>query len=222
MTAPPAVGHPPVDDFDTEARRALAASVRALTSAVLTAEQVDDAVLLTAAATLDGLTARLYEAEPNPGVRDRHVASHDAYLCRSPIVGRVNPIAPPIEYRVVGSRVVADLELGAPYEGPPGYVHGGVVSLIFDELLGIVNLVDEHPRMTAVLTVKYRRPTPLFRPLLAEAWVERVEGRKAITRARISHDGVTTADAEGLFVTPGMEKVLEYFGPSEETPDPLP
>ena len=46
------------------------------------------------------------------------------------------------------------------YEGPPGYVHGGCVALAFDELLGMVNVLNGLGGLTGKLTVRYRRPDP--------------------------------------------------------------
>ena len=39
--------------------------------------------------------------------------------------------------------------------------------------------------MTARLIVHYRKPTPLFRELRFRAWVDRVEGRRIMSRAEI-------------------------------------
>jgi hypothetical protein len=42
--------------------------------------------------------------------------------------------------------------------------------------------------------------------------VEKVEGRRIVTRAKLLVDGATTAECEGLFVRPSPERVREYFG----------
>jgi acyl-CoA thioesterase FadM len=84
--------------------------------------------------------------------------------------------------------------------------------LAFDEILGIANISAGHPGMTGTLTIKYRRPTPLFRELHFTAWVERVEGRRIITKGEVSTDGQLTAQAEGVFVQPRPELAAEYFG----------
>ncbi len=49
-----------------------------------------------------------------------------------------------------------------PYEGPPTCVHGGVIAELFDELLGISNILAGPGAMTGTLTIRYRRPTPLL------------------------------------------------------------
>ena len=64
---------------------------------------------------------------------------------RSPLVGEVSPLAPPIEWELVDGRIVGHGTYHAAYEGPPGYVHGGWVALTFDEILGMANIASGHP-----------------------------------------------------------------------------
>jgi acyl-CoA thioesterase FadM len=55
--------------------------------------------------------------------------------------------------------------------------------------------------MTGTLKVIYRSPTPLHTPLLFEAKLERVEGRKIFASARLEADGVLCAEAEAIFIS---------------------
>ena len=82
-------------------------------------------------------------------------------------------------------------------------------------MLGIANIVAGHPGMTARLTVHYRRPTPLFNELVLRAWVERVEGRRIMSRAEMYDGDTLTAEAEGVFVQPRPELQEQYFGPRD-------
>ena len=79
-------------------------------------------------------------------------------------------------------------------------------------MLGIANIAAGQPGMTARLTVQYRRPTPLFHDLRFRAWVERVEGRRIMSRGEVWADDVLTAEAEGIFVQPRPELAAQYFG----------
>ena len=88
---------------------------------------------------------------------------------------------------------------GPAYEGPPGHVHGGLISAMFDELLGFAQL---SPGFTAYLHVNYRKPTPLNAELHLLAWVESVERRKRIVKGECYLDGQLLTDAEGLFIAP--------------------
>ena len=136
-----------------------------------------------------------------------------AFFDQSPLIGLANPLAPPLTIGRTGDKsAAASVVFGSAYEGPPGSVHGGFVAAAFDEVLGYVQSLSGAPGMTGTLTVRYRKPTPLHRELLFEAELVRVEGRKIFTAARVTADGVLTAEAEGIFVSvrPGsMEELMK-------------
>ena len=120
----------------------------------------------------------------------------------SPVVGPLNAISPPadIEIREDGS-VRGSVTLTEPFNGPPwDLAHGGVVALIFDELLGLAGIAGAGGGFTGRLTVRYHKPTPIRQPLALEARVTEVRGRKIKAHGTIHADGVLTAEAEGLFI----------------------
>ena len=216
--------------FVTPARTRLTEAVRHLIDATLTAEHATDEQLDAAAVTTERIAGELHGvdelgARPS-GTRGREESSHDDYLPRSPLVGEVNPMAPPIEYEYRDGRLRGRGMFHAAYEGPPGYVHGGWIALAFDEILGMANIASGHPGMTGRLGIRYRRPTPLHREALLEGWTEQVDGRRLVTRGTLEVDGVVTAEAEGLFVVIDPERALEYFGEQaferRRVTDPLP
>jgi len=221
---------PGASTFATPARVRLAAATRHLMDAVLTTEDATEKDLAEAAdateRTVAELLGRAIDTTARPhGKRSRHERREEDYLPRSPLVGSVSPMAPPLAYEFHGDHVVAHGWFGAAYEGPPGYVHGGWVSLAFDEALGMANALSGHPGMTARLTVRYRKPTPLRTQLHFHARTERVDGRRVTTVATLRAGEIVTAEAEGLFVVIGADRALEYFGerpPTPEPTDPLP
>jgi acyl-coenzyme A thioesterase PaaI-like protein len=103
--------------------------------------------------------------------------------------------------------------LGAAFEGGPGLVHGGILSLMFDHAMGTAVFVACHAAMTVSLEVRYRAPTPLETPLRVAAWVDRREGRKVFVGAEASVDGTVTATAEGVFLRLTRENVERIFPP---------
>ena len=118
------------------------------------------------------------------------------------VIGLRNAIAPPLDVKRADDGTVWDeFSLSSAYEGPPGLVHGGILSLLLDHVLGMVSGTRGKPRMTAWVKVNYHRPTPLG-PLRIEAEVDRVDGFKTHAVGRILCDGGVTADAEGLFILP--------------------
>lgn len=217
--------YPDAATFSTPARLHLSSVTRRLVDAILTVP-ADEAQLEQHAADLELLVARLEGAKFDDADAARALErSHDDYLPRSPLVGELNVVAPPFSWEFHDGRVRAHGVFSAAHEGPPGYVHGGWVALAFDEALGIANVASGNPGMTARLTVRYRRPTPLHVDLVMEAWADRVEGRRVHTIGRLMDGDTVTAEAEGMFVNIGAERALEYFGErpvSPEPTDPLP
>lgn len=118
----------------------------------------------------------------------------------SPLMGRANPLAPPLRLQIEDDRVVGTATFDSAYEGPPGCVHGGLVAAAFDEVLGLAQMHAGQPGMTARLIVNYRSPTPLHEELRLEGRVARVEGRKTFCTGEIHAGDRLCAEAEGLFV----------------------
>lgn len=123
------------------------------------------------------------------------------FFDHSPMLGRANPLAPPIELSLEDGRMIGRATFGAAYEGPPGCVHGGFIAAAFDEVLGSTQSLSGSPGMTGRLTVSYRSPTPLHTPLVFEGTLDRVEGRKIFTTGRLYAGDVLCAEAEGLFIS---------------------
>ncbi len=119
------------------------------------------------------------------------------------VVGLRNPIAVPLDiHKDEDGRATAEFHLGALYEGPPGCVHGGVLALVLDQVLGESAAAGGSPGMTGTLTLRYLRPTPLG-DCSVEAWVDRVEGVKTIVKGEFRRaDGKPTVSVEGIFILP--------------------
>jgi hypothetical protein len=195
----------------------LAAAVRRLSS-VAVGRPLGDDELAAAADQLSAIATRL-ESAAFPGRRalermpdpDGHPQD---FFPTSPVIGLASPISPPVEvWSELGEdgqrEIRGRASFGYPYEGPPTCVHGGVIAELFDELLGLANLVVGQAAMTGTLKVRYRRPTPLLAPLELVARFTGKEGRKVFTRGSIVHDGETTAEAEGIFVEVPPGRMLD-------------
>ncbi len=76
------------------------------------------------------------------------------------------------------------------HQGYPSLLHGGVVAALLDSAMTRVLLNRGIPAFTAELTVRYRKPTPCYRPLTLTA--REVEHHRHTHRmeARL-HDGPT-------------------------------
>lgn len=200
----------------TDGRARLAAAVRRLTELTASARVGDEALEAAAAdaqAVADALAAAAEPGRLTRG-RPRPDGPSEDFFPTSPMVGRWNPLAPPVTLHVVdgaegGVREIrADAWFGFAYEGPPTCVHGGVLAELFDEVLGAANIVAGKPGLTGTLSVKFRRPTPLRSHLRIEARFVGQEGRKIRSWAGIHHEGVLTAEASGVFIEVLPEQFL--------------
>ena len=166
------------------------------------------------AAELERLAERL-EVFPRgsiyEGFGESPLAGRDphAFFDHSPMLGRANPLAPPIELWEEAGVMRGRVAFGPAYEGPPGCAHGGYVAAAFDEVLGSTQSLAGRPGMTGRLTVHYRSPTPLQTELLFEGWIENVTGRKILTRGELRAGDVLCAEAEGLFISIDMSRFAD-------------
>ena len=186
----------------------MAGAARRLLNAVRVTAADDNAV--SKATELLEQAAGLLEAEQMEGLHRQGVMgdleagfkSRDpmAFFPYSPIIGRLNPASPPAEFWVKDVEVHGRMNLSAVYAGPPGMVHGGIIAMVFDELLGVVNVVNDKGGYTGTLKVVYQRPTPLLKEITLRAWPSGSEGRKLFVSGEMVCDGVVTASAEGVFI----------------------
>lgn len=186
------------------ALRKLAAALRKINEALIDMDAAEED-LLAAATSAEQFAVRLEATRKGHhqwGFAESSTApSTRVMLDRSPVIGLGNPVAPPLSFRAEDGKVVGTGSFGMQYEGPPGHVHGGFVAAALDELLGMAQTLSGKSGMTGTLTVRYRRPTPLYKQLTFTAWVDRIEGRKIFTSGTI-HDGETLcAEAEGVFIS---------------------
>lgn len=176
----------------------LAAAVRRLVDAVLRTQVGTDTVL-TAAARVEevtaSLSAELRDGPYRPDLQDPAFNAHNL------VTGSAHPFAPPVEVLAAGpDGVRARCSLGTTYEGAPGLVHGGVLSLVLDHVFGQVALAAGYGYMTVGLELRYTAPTPLHTELLVEGRVASVDGRKVRITGSVAAGGTPTVTATALFL----------------------
>ena len=82
------------------------------------------------------------------------------------------------------------------HAGYEGMVHGGLVATVLDETLGKLSTILGTPAVTAELTVRYRKPVPVGRPLRVRGWITRERGRLIAGEAEaVLEDGTVAATA---------------------------
>ena len=173
-------------------------AVRDLIDATIRTE-VDPDTIRAAGELIDQATSLLRAQHSDCPNVVRYTADGTGRPWGNPALGIRNAIAPPMVVARDGDRRVADVVLGAAYEGPPGLVHGGICALLLDHILG-----EAASAMTGTLTLRYVRATPLGAVHL-EAEVVASEGRKRTVRGTLSDAEGTTVTAEGIFIVPQRE-----------------
>jgi acyl-coenzyme A thioesterase PaaI-like protein len=125
------------------------------------------------------------------------------------LIGRANPVAPPIELGVADHMATGDICFDLAHEGMPSCAHGGYIAAGFDIVMLQAAATSRHGGgVTGTLSVRYTGLTPTGTPLRYEAWLDRTESRKIFVKARLRTNpppGSTkefrvTAEAEGIFV----------------------
>lgn len=198
---------PPLND-NWQARRELADALRRLNVAVMTAE-VGTKSLRDFARQLNDEAARIEDSErlySRASHRDKHAERYqeraDFFYELSPITGMSNAAGMPIHVWTENGRVHAEATPDWTYEGQLGHLHGGVIALLFDEVLGAALHLVGGGGFTAYLKTDYLAPTPLNKTLRLKAEIARVEGRKRYITGELWVDDLKTAVCEGLYIIP--------------------
>lgn len=109
--------------------------------------------------------------------------------------------------REAAPRLVGRAWFGAGAQGPPGHAHGGAMAAVLDEAMGAAAWVEGHLAVAARLDTNFHRMLPLGTDATLEGWVERAEGRKVWTAARLlDAAGEPYASATGLFIELSPER----------------
>lgn len=184
----------------------LAQAVRGLLDASIRTGADADAIA-EATTAIEAVTESLRREQRDGPMAMIHGETGRPVVWANPVVGLRNAVAPPLKiHHSDDGTCWSEFTLGAAYEGPLGWVHGGICALVLDHVLGeVASSALAQPRYTGTITCRYLRGTPLG-PLRAEASVDRIEGVKTFARGRlIDADGVTV-EAEGVFITPAWAR----------------
>jgi hypothetical protein len=149
---------------------------------------------------------RLFVGEGMEGMQ-RDTDDPKMYFKYSPIIGPLNPVAPPVDFRLVGREIHAIHTFEPQYNGPPASVHGGVIALVFDELLGSLGAMLDIGGFTGTLEIIYRSLTPLQQPIRMRSWVDGEEGVKIFIKGEMYTTDARgeerlCSQANGIFIRP--------------------
>lgn len=98
-------------------------------------------------------------------------------------------------------RVRGRFQLGAEYQGAAGFVHGGIIATLLDEVMSKANRFRKARAVTAELNVEYLKPVRVGEDLLVEGWETDAKGRNLFLQGEIRDSaGNLLARGRGRFV----------------------
>lgn len=101
--------------------------------------------------------------------------------------------------------VVADVSFGELVDGYPGIVHGGLLTLVVDELLGYAFFAHGVSKaFTANLNINFRQPVRTHSSVIIRIQLDKQEGRKLFFKGQMtSPDGTKLyLECTSLFIIP--------------------
>lgn len=126
-----------------------------------------------------------------------HKAQNRCFGC-----GQANPVGLHLVFlQAEDLSVVCLATIPDTYEGPQGYVHGGIIATLLDEAMSKAVRARGLTAMTRNLEVEYPRPVPTGVPIRMEGRIVSSDGRKHWVHARILNaHGSELALGKGLFI----------------------
>lgn len=159
------------------------------------AADAPDAVITEAAELVEKVSALLapYEADE----------WHSPSGRRMDLPNRGNIMSVPVDlYVTEEGRIAGTAHFRRYHLGRNGAVHGGVLGLLFDSLLGFTaaKLTKSMYQRTAHLGIDYRKIVPIDKELQVDAGIDRIDGRKIFVSGRVLDDGEVLTEGDALFV----------------------
>jgi uncharacterized protein (TIGR00369 family) len=115
-------------------------------------------------------------------------------------------------------RVVGRFRLGPEYQGASGFIHGGIIATVLDEVMSKVSRFSNVRAVTAELTVEYLRPVGVDQDLIVEGFSTRRDGRELYHQGEIRNAaGTVLARGRGRFVIIDPERYNKKNQASVET-----
>ena len=109
-----------------------------------------------------------------------------------------------------GDRVITVFRGREEHQGFPGYIHGGVITTLLDEVMSRISLLENRWTMTARMDVRFRHPVHVGQEMKVVA--EKTHQLREFIEARATVkllDGTTVASATGRFVFLKMETLAQ-------------
>jgi uncharacterized protein (TIGR00369 family) len=119
-------------------------------------------------------------------------------------------------------RIRGNFRLGAEYQGGPGFIHGGIIATLLDEVMGKVCRFREVRAVTAELSIEYLRPVPVDADLVIKGYEVEMKGRNLFLAGDIRDvSGRVLARGKGRFVIVSPQRAAKDDAPEELAGKPI-
>ena len=157
-----------------------------------------------------------------PGVPRFEVAPHHCFAC-----GTLNEHGMGLVLHVEPGRAWTDLALERRFEGWDGIAHGGILCTILDEVMAWSLVGEDNWGLTARMSVEFKRPVEIDRPIRAEGWITRSRRRLVDTAGHIldARTGEELATSTGVYLAASearKRKLRQRYGYVPLTDDAQP
>ncbi len=116
------------------------------------------------------------------------------------------------------NKIRGAFRLGPEYQGGAGFIHGGIIATVLDEVMGKVCHFRGVRAVTAELGVEYLKPVPVDVDLLIEGYETEMNGRNIRIAGEIrDQSGQLLARGKGRFVIIGQKQPGNAGGEKAES-----
>ena len=106
-------------------------------------------------------------------------------------------------------RIRGRFRLPADYQGGAGFVHGGIIAMLLDEVMAKVSRFAKDHAVTGEMTIEYRKPVPVGEDIVVEGWEVGRDGRVRQREGEIRNaSGVILASGRARFIEIDRERFL--------------
>ena len=119
-------------------------------------------------------------------------------------------------------RIRGNFRLGAEYQGGPGFIHGGIIATVLDEVMGKVCRFRGVHAVTAELSIEYLKPVLVDADLVVEGYELEMKGRNLFLAGDIRDvSGKVLARGKGRFVIISPKQAAKDDAPEELAGKPI-
>lgn len=103
--------------------------------------------------------------------------------------------------------VQAEFPCSRLYQGYPGFLHGGITSLLLDSAMANCLFAHRVAAVTARMITRFFRPVALDRPAIVRAWMREYEPPLYVLEAEMEQNGRTLVRASAKFIDRDLASV---------------